>query len=77
MMRESETDSVNGGSVKWVLACDGADAVGSKELLHELLISVDLVLVTCAVSEPSARRARMVVPGEASAAERRRVPSAL
>ena len=40
MMRESEADGIDRGCVERGLAGNAANAVGSKKLLHELLVSV-------------------------------------
>jgi hypothetical protein len=59
-MRQGKADGVHGGRIEGILSGDGADAVGSKELLHELLFSVESDAVIRAESVPEARRARMV-----------------
>src|SRR6185437_9143846 len=78
---ESEADGVDGGPVEGRLTGNATDAVGSKELLHELLISVTflrfaiyLLSDTFAVSVPWATRARTISPGEVSAADLNKVP---
>src|ERR1700747_3181207 len=57
---EGQPNRIDGGCVERWLAGDGADAVGPKELLHELLISdmfASSICVTSASSVPWERRA--------------------
>ncbi len=80
-VREGESNRINSGCIERRPAGHGADAIGSKELLHELLVSVTFassifVCVTSASSVPLARRARIVWPAAVSAAERNTLPSA-
>ncbi len=59
MMGKGEADGVDGRFVERGLTGDSADAVGSKELLHELRVSVTFVAVTWASRLPLPRRAVM------------------
>ena len=42
---EGQADGVDGGGIERRLACDGADAVGSKELLHAVRVSLVIIRV--------------------------------